>query len=187
MHSCFMDSLPYQNCMKIVLIKINNYFLFLLSTDLIFPAKHHFYFNCIHWELKRKFHFRKDDPQYYRLSIYHGYIWYNSAHSTTITLVRLAFTNNIPYLALTGKLWGVLHELYEEKWLWYIDSSLYNPYIGVLAFQFCPSLDYRYFVSITVSGSNINCILSYHSIYQRNITLMTYRCQWYVMNSHMIS
>ena len=33
--------------------------------------------------------------------------------------------NNTQYLALMGELWGVFHELYEEKGLWYIKSVLY--------------------------------------------------------------
>ena len=33
-----------------------------------------------------------------------------------------ALTNDTPYLALMGKLWGVLHELFKEKWQWHIDG-----------------------------------------------------------------
>ena len=32
----------------------------------------------------------------------------------------------MPFLAVTGKLWGVFRELYEEKWPRYIDSALYR-------------------------------------------------------------
>ena len=52
--------------------------------------------------------------KYYRLSIYHSYISYDSAHNTT-TLVRFGLMNDTPYLALTGELLGVFHEWYEEK------------------------------------------------------------------------
>ena len=66
---------------------------------------------------------------YHKFSIYHGYIGYDSAHSTTITmlktLVRFALTKDTTYLTLTGELSGVFRELYEEKWPRYIDSALY--------------------------------------------------------------
>ena len=39
--------------------------------------------------------------------------------------VRFALTNDTPYLALTGALWGVFLELYEDKWPRYIESALY--------------------------------------------------------------
>ena len=42
------------------------------------------------------------------------------------TLVRFALTNDTPYLTLTGKLWGAFHELYTEKLVRYIKSTLYN-------------------------------------------------------------
>ena len=34
--------------------------------------------------------------------------------------------NDTPYLTLMGKLWGVFHELYEEKWPRYIENPLYD-------------------------------------------------------------
>ena len=36
----------------------------------------------------------------------------------------LALMIDTPYRALTGELWGVFRELFEEKWLWYILSTL---------------------------------------------------------------
>ena len=66
----------------------------------------------------------------YRLSIYRGHIWLDSAHSSTITIVKpqsdLALTIETPYLNLTGELWGVFRELFKEKWPRYIESALYS-------------------------------------------------------------
>ena len=57
---------------------------------------------------------------FYKLSIYIGHIQHNCAHSPTITVAKLqsnfALINDTPYPALTGKLWGVFHELFKEKW-----------------------------------------------------------------------
>ena len=69
-------------------------------------------------------------PQYYKLSMYPGYIWYDSAHCTTITVIKLGLdlhsrTTSHICLALTGELWDVFRELYKEKWPRYIESALY--------------------------------------------------------------
>ena len=47
-------------------------------------------------------------------------------HSTTITMITFAFTKDFPNLALTGELWGVFRELYEEKWHRYIERARYS-------------------------------------------------------------
>ena len=39
--------------------------------------------------------------------------------------VRFALTNDTPYLALSGEIWGIFRELTEEKWPRYIESALY--------------------------------------------------------------
>ena len=39
------------------------------------------------------------------------------------------FVNDTPYLALTGELWGVFHEIFKEKWPRYIESALYKDII----------------------------------------------------------
>ena len=41
------------------------------------------------------------------------------------TAVRFALTKDTPYIALTDELWGVIHELYENKWRRYIASALH--------------------------------------------------------------
>ena len=67
--------------------------------------------------------------QLYRLSIYRGHIQHDCVHSPTIIMTKLrsnfALTNSTPYLTLTGKLWGVFRELFEEKWPRYIEIAQY--------------------------------------------------------------
>ena len=54
-------------------------------------------------------------------------IWQCTPHNNynDKTSVRFACTKDTPYVALTGELWGVYRELYEEKWPRYIESALY--------------------------------------------------------------
>ena len=66
-----------------------------------------------------RLHTLSNNCHYYRLSIHRDFIWFNDK-----TAVRFALTNDTPYLALTGELWGVFRELYKEKWR-YIESTLY--------------------------------------------------------------
>ena len=40
--------------------------------------------------------------------------------------------NDTPYLTLTGKLWGVFHELYQGKWLQFIESAPYHSLLQML-------------------------------------------------------
>ena len=51
---------------------------------------------------------------------YHGWIWYDGAHTTTITRIKLWSDFHSQMTPLMGELWGVFHELYEEKWPQYI-------------------------------------------------------------------
>ena len=39
-------------------------------------------------------------------------------------MFRFAPTNDTPYLAAMGEIWGIFRELYEEKWPRYIESAL---------------------------------------------------------------
>ena len=65
--------------------------------------------------------------EYDRLSIYRGYIWYDSAYITSITMVTLRsdlYSRKTPHTSpLRGELWGVFRELYEEKSPRYIDRE----------------------------------------------------------------
>ena len=48
------------------------------------------------------------------------------------TSVRsIALTNDTPYLALTGELWDVFREFYQEKWPRYIESALCYQLISI--------------------------------------------------------
>ena len=69
--------------------------------------------------------------KYYGLSMYHGImVIYGTIvrtqhkNNNDKTLVRFALMNDTPYLALTGELWGVYLELYRDKRLQYIESTL---------------------------------------------------------------
>ena len=48
------------------------------------------------------------------LSIYRGYIWYDDAHSTAITVIKLR-SHMHSRTTLHSELWGVFHELYDEN------------------------------------------------------------------------
>ena len=66
---------------------------------------------------------------YYKRSINRCYLWYDSAQYNNYndkTSDRFAFTNDIPYLAHTGELWGVYREFYKETWPRYTESALYH-------------------------------------------------------------
>ena len=87
--------------------------------------------HCLQADQNSKSYHRAAYTWYYRLSIYHGYIYIYVIHQCTQhkndndkTSVRFALTNDNSYLALSGQLWGVFRELYEEKWLQYIESTL---------------------------------------------------------------
>ena len=61
---------------------------------------------------------RLGDRFFFRMtidSIFRCHIQHNRAHNPTVTVAKLqsnfAFTNDTPYLALTGELWGVFREL----------------------------------------------------------------------------
>ena len=45
-----------------------------------------------------------------------------------------ALTNDTLYLALTGEIWGVFRELYQEKSPRYIESALYTCTVGEYVF-----------------------------------------------------
>ena len=69
-------------------------------------------------------------PIYYRISVYRGYVWYDSVHSTTITTIKFRSDlpsrmtpNSSPLRASYG---GVFRELSKEKWPRYIESALYS-------------------------------------------------------------
>ena len=51
-------------------------------------------------------------------SIYRGYIWYDNAHSPTITMIK-------PW-SYVHLLTDVFRELYKQQCMWYIASTLYN-------------------------------------------------------------
>ena len=56
--------------------------------------------------------------RYYRLSIYHGFIWYNSAHSTRITMIKLRSDLHSRMTPHTSPLWvsyGVSFMSYTKK------------------------------------------------------------------------
>ena len=55
-------------------------------------------------------------------------------------MVIFALTKDTPYLALVGELRGVFHELYEEKWPWYIESALYMLPYGITRLYVCTSV-----------------------------------------------
>ena len=65
--------------------------------------------------------------------MYRGRIQHDSAHSLIDTVAKIssnfALTNDAPYLALTGRLWGVFRELIKGKRPRYIGSALYFTYI----------------------------------------------------------
>ena len=67
--------------------------------------------------------------KFWTVPLYSGLLQRDSTRSTTATMVKLrpgfAFTNDNPYLALTGELWGVFREIFKGKWLRYIGSALY--------------------------------------------------------------
>ena len=72
---------------------------------------------------------------YYGSSINRCYLWYDSAQYNNYndkTSDRFAFTNDMPYLALTSELWGVYRELYRETWPRYTENALYHKYIVFL-------------------------------------------------------
>ena len=49
----------------------------------------------------------------------------NAINFTTILHTALKLTTKAPYLALTGEVWGVHHEEFEEKWPSYNGTALY--------------------------------------------------------------
>ena len=59
------------------------------------------------------------DTLYYRLSIFRSQIQHDILHSTNIVMIKLqsdiSSTNDTPYLALTGELWDVFREFFEEN------------------------------------------------------------------------
>ena len=62
--------------------------------------------------------------------IYRGHVQHDNSHKTTITMVTprqdFLLTNDTPYTALTGEVWGVFLEFFKEKWSRYIESTLYS-------------------------------------------------------------
>ena len=58
----------------------------------------------------------------------------------------LAFTNDTPYLALTGEIWGVFNEFFSENWPRYIESVLYTSLVQLVTY-FC-------YVNSSIEGRN---------------------------------
>ena len=70
--------------------------------------------------------------------------------------------NDTQYLAITGELWGVVHEWYKDKWPWYIETALYCNHVrgGVykldssclsVCLSIYPAIIHGYYRYITVS------------------------------------
>ena len=57
--------------------------------------------------------------QYYRLSIYRGWIWYDNQHNTEVKKMKLyldyKLRKDTSHLALTSELWSVLTEFFGEN------------------------------------------------------------------------
>ena len=64
--------------------------------------------------------------EYYRLSIYRDYIWYDRVDSTTITLIthRSDLHSQIYTHTHKGEAWGVFRDLYVDKRPQYSESAL---------------------------------------------------------------
>ena len=94
-------------------------------------------------------------------------MWRSSTHRITVTMIQLrpqfAFTDDTPYLTLTGELWGFFREIVKKIWPRYIESALDDKNFAVCryitVYNVNASLKFQEMIKLLTPYSSHNMLL----------------------------